>query len=819
MFTRCIADTRQANTSQKDLKMIKTKIDDYRQHLCGAKTLGDSAGEGDAYGNPGNAYQRLGDFKQVIEYQKQRLSNALEVGDRAREGRAYCSLGNACQSLGDFKQGIKYHNQHLSIAKELGDRAGEGAAYGNLGNSYQRLGDFKQAIKYHMQHLSIAKELGDRAGEGRAYGNLGIPYGNLGDFKQAINYHIHHLSIAKELGDRAGEGAAYCNLANAFDSLGDFKQAIEYQEQRRSMAKELGDRAGEGAAYGNLGNAYQSLGDFTQAMKYHNQHLSITKELGDRAGEGAAYGNLGNAYQTLGDFKQAVKYHNQHLSIAKTLGDMTGEGTACYSLGRDFELSGALQEALSYYRSSVKLFNDTRALLQSEDNWKISFRNAHHDAYTALWRTLSRQKKTDEALCVAEQGRAQALVDLMKLQYDSELSMFGSLQDKVTITGVSSDISTQTVFLALESTKIHFWVLNKEKRVQFILKEIRGEDAITFLERLRNNVLKEHNIVGRVTCEIHSLDELRSKSPTRKFVQETVERLPFNNKSLRLFHDCVIAPIAHLLEGDELIIVPDGPLCLAPYAAFLDDKCRYLSQSFRIRIVPSLTSLRLISNSAQDFHQSSGALLVGDPCVEEITNKQGERSLQPLPYARQEVTMIGEMLGVAPLTGKEATKDEVLRRIGSAALVHIAAHGDVKGGGIALAPNHSGTSKILEEKHFILKASDVQAAKLRARLVVLSCCHSAQGTVTPEGVVGIARAFLGAGARSVLVSLWAIDDEATLEFMKCFYHHLARGCSASVALNRGMEYLRESEKFNAVKFWAPFTLIDHDITLEFGQSQ
>ena len=232
-----------------------------------------------------------------------------------------------------------------------------------------------------------------------------------------------------------------------------------------------------------------------------------------------------------------------------------------------------------------------------------------------------------------------------------------------------------------------------------------------------------------------------------------------------------------------------------------------------------MTSLKLISNSAEDFHRSSGALLVGDPCLEEITNKQGKPILLPLPYARQEVKMIGEMLGIAPFTGKEATKDEVLGRIGSVALVHIAAHGNIEAGEIALAPNPDRTSKIPEEKDFIMKMADVQAAKLRARLVVLSCCHSAQGAVTPEGVVGIARAFLGAGARSVLVSLWAIDDVATLEFMKYFYDHLAGGCSASVALNRAMKCLRESENFNAVKYWAPFTLIGDDVTIEFGQSQ
>jgi len=105
---------------------------------------------------------------------------------------------------------------------------------------------------------------------------------------------------------------------------------------------------------------------------------------------------------------------------------------------------------------------------------------------------------------------------------------------------------------------------------------------------------------------------------------------------------------------------------------------------------------------------------------------------------------------------------------------------------------------------------------MRARQVVLSCCHSGRGEIKAEGVVGIARAFMGAGARSVLVSLWTIDDEATLEFMRSFYRHLVEGRSASESLNLAMKSLRESDKYSDVKYWAPFVLIGDDVTLEFG---
>jgi len=232
-------------------------------------------------------------------------------------------------------------------------------------------------------------------------------------------------------------------------------------------------------------------------------------------------------------------------------------------------------------------------------------------------------------------------------------------------------------------------------------------------------------------------------------------------------------------------------------------------------VIPSLISLKLIAECPADYHSNTGALLVGDPWIQDVTY-QGIK-LQQLPFAVEEVQMIGQILDTVPLTGREATKDEVLKQISSVALVHIAAHGRMETGEIALAPNPAPVSGTPGEEDFILTMTDVLSVQIRARLVVLSCCHSARGEITAEGVVGIARAFLGAGARSVLVSLWAIDDEATLEFMKVFYLHLVKGKSASESLNEAVRCMRESDQFSAVKYWAPFVLIGDDVTLEFGE--
>ena len=792
---------------------FKKAIEYLERNLEIAKEVEDRFGEGRSYGNLGNAYGSLGDFKKAIEYHERHLKIAEEVGDKAGEGKSYANLGNAYDSLGDFKKAIEYHERHLKIAEEVGDKAGEGKSYANLGNAYDSLGDFKKAIEYHELGLKIAKEVGDRITEGSSYGNLGNAYHSLGDFKTAIKFHELDLKIAKEVGDRAGEGRSYANLGIAYHSLGDFKTAIEFHELDLKIAKEVGDRAGEGRSYGNLGIAYHSLGDFKKAIEYHERRLKIAKEVGDRAGEGSSYGNLGVAYHSLGDFKKTIEYHERHLKIAKEVGDKAGEGRSYANLGICFECQGFLKKALYCYYSSVRLFNDVRQHLQGNDEWTISYRDVNNLVYTRLWSLILNQGEVVEALFAAEEGRAQALKDLMYSNYQPETPLTG-LGEKMTCDTFSCLLS-DTVFMAVHKREIIFWIIQNGKDVQLRRKEISDnnskKNASIVLASLIHNALER---CRDVKCEDRSLDRKSGGDLSKKRDQTISQPTHSDINPLRTLYDVIIGPIKDLINGNELMFVPEGPLCLAPYAAFMDSNSKYLSEIFRVRVIPSLSSLKLIRDCSPDYHKKSGALLVGNPCLGEVYFRG--KKLRQLPCAEEEVKMIGKILNTAPLIGKEATKEEVLKKLSTVALVHIAAHGRMETGEIALAPNPTRASQIPVEEDFLLTMSDVMRVQMRAGLVVLSCCHSGQGEVKAEGVVGIARAFLGAGARSVLVSLWGIDDEATLEFMKSFYRHLAKR-STSESLNCAMKCLRESEKFNAVKHWAPFVLIGDDVTLDLAK--
>ncbi|CAH3190141.1 unnamed protein product, partial [Porites evermanni] len=795
-------------TAYFNLQDFHQAIEYLKQFLSIAEEVGNRAGAGCAYRNLGRAYEILGDSQKAIEYHNQHLIITTELGDKAQEGCTYGDLGAAYYSLQEFQRAIEYHNQHLIIAKEVGDRAGQGKAYANLGLAYHRLNEFQRAIEYHNQHLIIAKEVGDRAGQGKAYANLGLAYHRLNEFQRAIEYHNQQLIIAKEDGNRAWEGKAYSNLGALYNCVEEFQQAMKCHEKHLRIAEEVGNREEKGNAYLNIGDVHRSLCNVPLAMEYYKQCLSNAEEIGDKKQQGHAYCRLGACYRNRDDFKEAIECYKQRLSIAEEIGSRMDKACAHTGLGHCFWNLRSWNEASEHFRCSVQIYDTIRANSISEDQLKISFRTHpdHRCAYTHLWQSLLMLQRYGEALYTAERGRAQALLDALKVTYGLTSLSPRSIVSEEEVTNVSKKTTVSTVFLALQKNLLHVWVLRKEGNLIFEQLTLPASEHEDSFSSLLDFVLGCIGAGVGIRCENRSMDKLNTTTSTTRDEHQTSEPSQESTDLLQPLYDAVLGPIEDLLDGDELIVVPDGALSKAPWAA--------LSETLRIRTVPSLTSLKVITDSPIEYHSESGALLVGDPCLKKITDKRGNPIYDPLKYARMEVEMIGEILKSQTLTGEDATKEAVLQGIASVALVHIAAHGRKETGEIVLAPDSRWECKTFTEEDYILKLSDIQAVKLRARLVVLSCCHSGQGKVSSEGVVGMARAFLFAGARSVLATLWAIDDEATMMFMKSFYQQLGSGESASVALQGAIKCLRDSQDYSAPKYWAPFVLMGDDVKIE-----
>ena len=241
-------------------------------------------------------------------------------------------------------------------------------------------------------------------------------------------------------------------------------------------------------------------------------------------------------------------------------------------------------------------------------------------------------------------------------------------------------------------------------------------------------------------------------------------------KVFEALYQVLIAPVQEALTKPEIFIIPDGPFFFVPFAALKDKNGTFLSETKRIRIGPSLTTLKLLKECPAKWHCKKGDLIVGGPIAVEVRYRGKKKTFGDLPFARDEAEMVAKVLGEKALTGFSATKDEVKRRLQEGvSIIHIATHSNAATGELILSPGPCVGKKIPKEKYYMLTMKDIYSSGIDAQLVVLSCCHSGRGKVKAEGVVGLTRA---AGARSVLASLWAVDDNY---FMESFYRHLKSG--------------------------------------------
>ena len=836
--------------------------------------IGDRKGEAIQYGNLGSVFRSLGEYVKAKEYCEKALAISMEVGDRKGEAAWYGNLGTVFRSLGEYVKAKEYYEKALAISMEVGDRKGEATWYGNLGTLFKCLGEYVKAKEYYEKALAISLQIGDREGEATWYGNLGTLFKCLGKYVNAKEYYEKALAISLQIGDREGEAACYRNQGTVFGFLGEYVKAKEYFEKALAISMEIGNRAKEGSCYGNLGNVSLALGEYVKVKEYNEKAIAISMEIGDKQAETHCYRTKGEFHKSLGDKDKAKACFEKALAIAVEIGDREGEALSYLSLGQVFQSRGDhdvaeaylqkalsisenignaaeiefhcycfltstklsqknFQEALSLLFRSINKSEKMRGFLQDSDQMKISFGDMHVFPYQQLSELFRSCGNPKFALYVTELGRARALADLMATQYCTENRISADPQSWTVAENVmKKESNCACLYISYFHDTVFLWILKTSGVTQFRKLEVDKKTLHTRLAEVARNLdeffaimaqsFQNFGILPDEDCEDRSLNDNNIESNPESCEEESLATLrqgkPGNandpEPSLTLFYELLVNPVSDLLDEPEIIIVPDRNLYRVPFPALLDESGQFLSEHFRSRVVPSLSTLKLIQDSPADYHSQTGALVVGDPDVGVVIYRGSvNRKFVPLPGARKEAEMIARRLGVDPLLGQDATKQAVLEKLNSVSLIHIAAHGNAERGEIALSPQRS-TTGIPREDDYLLKMSDISKVQVRAKLVVLSCCHSGRGQIRAEGVVGIARAFLGSGARSVLVALWALDDTATKKLMSRFYEHLVRGESASVSLHAAMKWMRDHGFIKASR-WAPFMLIGDDVTFAF----
>ncbi len=814
-----------------------------KQSLDIAREIKDRRSEGAALGNLGSAYYALGNYAKAIEYSEQHLVMTREIKHRIGEANALRNLGSAYYALGNYSKAIEYYEQSLTIAREIKDRLGEGQSLGNLGSSYFFLGNYSKAIEYHEQNLAIAREIKDRLGEGESLGYLGPVYYALGNYVKAIEYQELSLAIAREIKNRSGESDALGNLGNAYYALGNYPKAIEYHEQHLAIAREIKGRQGEGHALGNLGLTYAALGNYPKAINYYEQSLAIAREIKDRPAEGSASGNLGNAYNALGNYPKAIEFHEQYLAIAREIKDRNGEYITLNNLAATLAKKEP-ELAIVFYKQSINVAESIRKdLRQLSREAQEIYTSTVAKSYRNLANLLLTQGRTHEA---------QLILELLKVQ---EAQTYDS-QQQASIEFPLHTLETQAL-QAFEKSIASKQTLNQETLNPIGQPLTQNRDRITqdmnaipiaignpqaVLKANPNALLIQNLVVNDKLWVLWTNASGNTKAivvpnVTQKQLDETVKTFrgqigdPRSNlnalkaTSTQLYNWLIPAELQAELKNNpkqQLLFSLDHVTRYIPIAALYDGK-DYLAQRY------TLSNLITVDIDVRDRLSSNGSA----PTILGLGTTKPYKGFSALPNVEAELKAIvkdNTELGIYPgkiQLNNAFTATSLSQNLDAYRVLHIATHGSFN-------PKSITASFLLLGNGDRLPITDIAALTnlKNTHLVVLSACETGLSGAGQDGteISGIGGYFLRRGAKSVLASLWSVNDASTALLMQQFYKNLSQTkLTKAEALQKvqqdfisGKFTTKEATNIRAVRphiegqlppdsfahpyFWAPFTL-------------
>jgi CHAT domain-containing protein len=430
--------------------------------------------------------------------------------------------------------------------------------------------------------------------------------------------------------------------------------------------------------------------------------------------------------------------------------------------------------------------------------------------YRNLQEVLSNQNKINAALEASERGRARVFVELLarRLNSDREAPTPSvppniqqiqqvARQQKATIVEYSiiSDSFDVRGKRQIKESELYIWVVQPTGEVAF-----RRVDLKPLWQKQGQRADTNQTALAALVGTSRILDD----RPTAKQGEAARKQL----------HQLLVEPIAEFLPkapDARVIFIPQDSLFLVPFVALQDASGQYLIEKHTILTAPAIQVLELTHQQKQrlkaehtGFFQGNNVLVVGNPTMPVLRNGANSAQLPPLPFAEEEAKTIAKLLNARAIVGNQATKVDIVQQLPEARLVHLATHGlldDIKQlgvpGAIALAPSRNDDG--------FLTAGEILKLKLNAELVVLSACHTGQGKITGDGVIGLSRSLITSGVPSVIVSLWAVPDAPTTLLMSEFYRHLASNPDKAQALRSAM--LMTKKQYPLPVNWAAFTLI------------
>ena len=793
------------------------KYSEAAKHFQSLKTIAASA---QSCGNESIASVYLGD----IEFTQSRYteaakhySHALKLYRSDNLGKEYrlivptfsaisAKLGTAFRNTSKVVDAVQAYRQAIATADSKKDKL---SAHTSLGNLFQSVGENASALAEYEHSIKLSEELRDYVSLGWAHGNMGNAY--LGLYQQDKGlYHLEKaldLTVEHEPTPQA-IGRAYNNLGTAYQALNELDKAEEKYDLALSQSIYGNDLPGQARVYGNIGNVLMLRKDYDRAVPHYTEVLCLSR---DRSTVSTAFHNRGCSYYEWAESKKATlpqkggfslhgsEFENCELEHQPSFKSLPNSILKYYQLGRQ-----DLEQVIKYHEETFEnIKGSSKGLTLS-----VSLFETNSSTFHRLQDCLVNLGEWEKALVVAEQSRTRTLGELLVKRKNSKIDH--PLTAPLNLQSITDIVQSQhsvVVYLSYTGARLLGWVLAPTPdKVSVDMFEVPLEDdqfdGNSFDYHLRYSLTEE--LVERSFDMYRAVDYKSDMSePVRKLYKLVCKPLM---KILKELKD------PDSTSGvQEMIIIPDSYTCLLPFPCLLDEEDKFLGDSYSFRIMPSLLIMGIVDQLPSVVVQvpadGRSMCVVGNPTIPSFVYNGNQWSLGKLPFATREAEWVANILKTAPILHEQATKDAILMRIMNAKVIHIATHGSASAGFLAFAGMSSARNgETVEAKSILLYPEDIERLSISPALVVLSSCDSARGTVKADGILGMARAFILAGAQAVLTTLWRVPDESASVFMQFFYQYLMDGLKASLALQKSTLSVRCFSKYSQYIHWSGYQL-------------
>jgi CHAT domain-containing protein len=766
------------------------------------------------------------------------------------------SLGFVARNQGLFSQAEDYYRQAFSIGERLAPQSLAVATFlNNLAFVAQYRGALIRAEDYYLRALEIRRKVAPETSL-RVLSNLGSIALEEGDLPKAERYWNDALSMAPSISPDSA--TILGNLRRLAELRGDLRAAATFETRSSEVTAQLApDSLDYAGSLSILGRIAWRMADLDRAEENHRRALAI-REKSEPGGLAVADSlrDLGLVAASRADLAAAEAYQMKALRLRETL----ARGTAAHadSLYRVASLrrsAGRLAEGAKLLGEAVEILEGQAARLDGGAEARLEFRTRFASYYRDYVETLLADNQPEKAFAAMERSRARSLLQMLA-ERDLVLSgdLPASLKQERKLNEIAYDrLQAQLLDLppgesdarAALQARLNGYAAERERIAERIRRASPRIAALQYPEPLDLNGIRQSLDPGVVllayavgaerailfvvqpigrepglsTFSIPAGDiELRSL--VAKYRDLIAAGAPTARAELaaksRELYDLLVKPAEQrIAAASRLLILPDGALHVLPFAALLRPDGSPLIEQKPLHTAVSGTVYSELKKRERRRRAGVDLLAFGDP----ILPAEGKR---PVPVRGRNFGRLlfsrDEVAGIAGLypgrsrrfLGVEATEERVKALGPSARLLHFAVHAFLD------ANNPLDSALVLTppanwapgEDNGLLQAWEVfEHVRLDADLVVLSACDTGLGKEERgEGLIGLSRAFHYAGARSVLASLWRVDDRSTSQLMTRFYTELRGGKSKDEALRAAQLALKRRNPADPY-YWAAFSLM------------